>query len=153
MSVVSQSRRWFMKAHAWVLRISNGRLGSRLGSQRILLLHTTGRKSGRERVIPIAYFSRGDQIGIVASNWGQERQAEWYLNLLANPKAVLQINGQTRDVVAHDAQNGEYEQWWAFVTERHGPYREYQAQTQRRIPIMIFDPVDPAHAPGLERRG
>lgn len=131
--------RWFMAAHGWVLRTSGGRLGSRLGSQQILLLHTTGRKSGKERVIPIAYLLKDEQYGIVASNWGKDRQAEWYLNLTINPRAVLQVKGKTLAVVAHEAQGSEYEQWWTYVTSRHTPYRDYQAQTRRRIPIMVFD--------------
>ncbi len=137
-----------MAAHAWLLRVSNGRLGHQLGSQRILLLHTTGRKSGKQRVIPIAYFRQGDQYGIVASNWGKDQQAEWYLNLIKNPKAVLAINGQTLTAVAHEAKNGEYDAWWSFVTARHTPYLDYQAQVQRRIPIMVFDLDHTPRSPG-----
>lgn len=140
-----------MAAHAWLLRVSNGRIGHRLGSQRILLLRTIGRKSGKERVVPIAYFLRGDQYGIVASNWGKAQQAEWYLNLLQNPRAVLVVNGRSLTAVAHEAQDGEYDIWWRFVTTRHTPYLDYQAQTHRRIPIMVFEVESPSRAADASR--
>jgi len=61
--------KWFMSFNTWMLKISKGRLGNKLGKQTILLLQTTGRKSGKEHVIPIAYFELSNQYLIVASNW------------------------------------------------------------------------------------
>ena len=68
-----------MSINSFLLRISRGRIGSKLGTQTILLLHTTGRKSGQERVIPIAYFDYEGKYLIVASNWGKDQNADWYL--------------------------------------------------------------------------
>lgn len=96
--------KWFMAFNAWLLTISKGRLGNKLGKQTILLLQTTGRKSGKEHVIPIAYFERAGQYIIVASNWGREPQANWYLNLKHNPAATLSIRGKQLAVVAHEAE-------------------------------------------------
>jgi deazaflavin-dependent oxidoreductase (nitroreductase family) len=79
--------KWFMDINAFLLRISNGRIGSRLGTQTILLLETTGRKTGQPRVIPIAYFLHEGKYLIVESNWGKDKHADWYLNLLKNPHA------------------------------------------------------------------
>src|SRR6478735_6671881 len=127
-----------MEFNVWLLKISNGSFGNKLGIQTILLLKTTGRKSGKELTIPIAYFEYGRQFIIVASNWGRDQQANWYLNLKQNPEASLGIRGKILSVVAHEAEGEEFQVLWKFVTERHPPYISYQKKTSRKIPIMVF---------------
>lgn len=131
--------KWFMAINAFLLRLSHGRIGSKLGTQTILLLHTIGRKSGRDRAIPIAYFDYEDNYLIVASNWGKERQADWYLNLKQHPQAMLEVKGKVLSVTAREAQGEEYDRLWKFATEHHPPYLDYQKITTRHIPIMIFE--------------
>ncbi len=131
----------FMSFNAWLLRISRGRIGNRLGTQTILILHTLGRKSGQDRAIPIAYFEYDGRYLIVASNWGKDQQAAWYLNLKRDPHAQLEIKGQVISVIAHEAQGDEYQRLWKFATERHPPYLDYQTMTTRHIPIMVFEPA------------
>jgi F420H(2)-dependent quinone reductase len=132
--------KWFMDINAFFLRISRGRIGSRLGTQTILLLETTGRKSGQPRVIPIAYFFHEGIYLIVASNWGKDKNADWYLNLQKQSRATLQVNGKKIPVEAHDAQGEEYERLWKFATEKHPPYLHYKEMTTRHIPIVVFQP-------------
>lgn len=131
--------KWFMDINAFFLRISRGRIGSRLGTQTILLLETTGRKSGQPRVIPIAYFFHEGIYLIVASNWGKDKNADWYLNLQKQPRATLQVKGKTIPVEAHDAQGEEYACLWKFATEKHPPYLHYKEMTARHIPIVVFE--------------
>jgi F420H(2)-dependent quinone reductase len=131
--------KWFMAINVFLLRISRGRIGSKLGTQTILLLHTTGRKSGQDRAIPIAYFDYENHYLIVASNWGKERQADWYLNLKQHPQARLEVKGKVFSVYTREAQGEEYDQLWKFATEHHPPYLDYQKMTTRQIPIMIFE--------------
>jgi deazaflavin-dependent oxidoreductase (nitroreductase family) len=131
--------KWFMAFNKFLLTISKGQLGSKLGKQDILILHTIGRKSGVDRGIPIAYFNQDNRYLIVASNWGQEQQASWYLNLQKEPHARLEVKGKTIPVTAREALGEEYGQLWKFVTTSHPPYLDYQKQTSRRIPIMIFE--------------
>jgi deazaflavin-dependent oxidoreductase (nitroreductase family) len=133
--------KWFMWINALLLRLSRGQIGSKLGTQIILVLHTIGRKSGQDRAIPIAYFNYEDRYLIVASNWGKDKQADWYLNLKKDPHARLEINGKEFSAAAHEAQGEEYERLWKFATEQHPPYLDYQKQTTRRIPIMVFERV------------
>jgi deazaflavin-dependent oxidoreductase (nitroreductase family) len=133
--------KWFMDINAFLIRISHGRIGSRLGAQTILLLETIGRKSGQPRVVPIAYFFHEEIYLIVASNWGKDRNADWYLNLQKNPRATLQVNGKTIPVESHDAQGDEYVRLWKFATGKHPPYLHYQEMTKRHIPIVVFTPV------------
>ena len=133
--------KWFMDLNAFFIRITNGRIGSRLGTQTILLLETIGRKTGQSRVVPIAYFFHEGQYLIVASNWGKDKDADWYLNLLKNPHAILQVNGKTIRTQAHVAQGDEYARLWKFATEKHPPYLQYQQMTSRHIPIVVFQVV------------
>jgi len=134
--------KWFMKFNAFLIRISNGRIGGKLGTQTILLLETTGRKTRQPRVIPIAYFFHEGKYLIVASNWGKDQDADWYLNLLKIPRAKLTVNGKTIPVEAHAAQGDEYARLWKVATERHPPYLNYQKMTSRHIPIVVFQPTD-----------
>ncbi len=140
--------KWFMSINALLIRLSRGRVGSKLGRQTILLLHTTGRKSGQERVIPIAYFNYEDGYLIVASNWGKAKNASWYLNLKKQPRAVLEVNGKRIEVQSREAQGEEYSRLWKFATEHHPPYLDYQKMTARRIPIMVFEPIIPGSGSG-----
>ena len=133
--------KWFMSINSLLLRLSQGRIGSQLGTQTILSLHTVGRKSGQQHAIPIAYFDYQGKYLIVASNWGREKNADWYLNLKKDPRATLEIKGKIIPVVAREAQGEEYSHLWNFATERHPPYLEYQKRTTRHIPIMVFERV------------
>jgi deazaflavin-dependent oxidoreductase (nitroreductase family) len=132
--------KWFMRINAFLLRLTNGWLGSRLGTQTILLLETVGRRSGKAREIPIAYFFREGKYLIVESNWGKDIHADWYFNLKKNPRAILKVKGQMIAVDAYDAAGEEYNLLWKFVTERHPPYLQYQQRTKRHIPIVVFRP-------------
>jgi deazaflavin-dependent oxidoreductase (nitroreductase family) len=130
-----------MAFNSLLLRLSRGRLGSQLGTQTVLILHTVGRTSGQARTTPIAYFDYEGKYLIVASNWGRDKNADWYLNLKKDPHARLEIKGKLIAVTAREAQGEEYNRLWQFVTERHPPYLDYQKMTTRHIPIMVFEPV------------
>lgn len=134
--------KWFMALNTFLIHISNGRIGSKLGTQSILLLHTVGRKSGKHYETPIAYFFHEGQYLVVASNWGKDQQADWFLNLKENPRTTIKIRGKTIPVEAQEALGDEYDRLWKFATEKHPPYLNYQSMTARRIPIMILQPVD-----------
>jgi len=134
--------KWFMNFNAFLIRFTNGRIGSQLGTQNILLLETIGRKTGQPRVTPVAYFFHDGQYLIVASNWGKDQDADWYLNLLKTPRATLQVYDKKILVEAHAAQGDEYARLWKFATERHPPYLRYQQMTARHIPIVVFEVVD-----------
>ena len=134
--------KWFMAINKFLIRFSRGRIGSKLGTQTILLLHTVGRKSGKEYVTPIAYFYHEGRYLIVASNWGKDKQASWFLNLREQPSTTIEVKGKAIHVVAHEAQGDEYARLWKFATEQHPPYLNYQSMTKRHIPIMVFQPME-----------
>lgn len=133
--------KWFMSFNAFLIRTSRGRIGSKLGSQTILILHTIGRKSGQPRATPIAYFALDGKYLIVASNWGKDKEADWLLNLRKQPRARIDVNGRSILVQTYEAQGEEYDQLWKFATGRHPPYLNHQKMTTRRIPIVVLQPV------------
>ncbi len=131
----------FMSMNTSAIRLSHGRLGSRLGTQTILLLHTVGRKSGQPHVTPIAYFFTEGFYFLIASNWGKDTQAAWYLNLMAHPRTSIEVKGKTIPVEAVQAEGAEYDRLWQYATEHHPPYLHYKEMTSRRIPIVILKPI------------
>jgi F420H(2)-dependent quinone reductase len=133
--------KWFMTFNSFLIRISGGRLGSKLGSQTILILHTIGRKSGKARAVPIAYFDYKDKYLLVASNWGRDKQADWFVNLKKEPRVAIEVNGKTIMVKAREAQGDEYTNLWKYATGEHPPYLDYQKMTTRRIPIVVLESI------------
>lgn len=132
--------KWFTDFNAFLIRISKGRIGGRLGTQSILVLHTMGRKSGQPRSTPIAYFEYQGRYLLVASNWGRPNQADWLLNLRHQPTARIDVNGRSYAVQAREAAGDEYSRLWKYVTDRHAPYLHYQEMTSRQIPVVVLEP-------------
>ena len=131
----------FMSLNTSVIRLSRGRLGSQLGTQTILLLHSRGHKSGKQYVTPIAYFFTDGFYFLIGSNWGKEQNAGWYYNLLAQPRTTIEVKGKKIPVEAQPAQGPEYDRLWKYAVEHHPPYLHYKEMTSRHIPIVILRPV------------
>ncbi len=130
----------FMDLNAFLIRLTHGRIGCRLGTQTILLLETTGRKSGQPREVPIAYFFHDGDYLIVASNWGKEEPPDWFRNLMLSSQTTIQVQDKTVEVEAHQADGTEYGRLWQAVTRQNSQYLEYQKGMSRRIPIVILTP-------------
>jgi deazaflavin-dependent oxidoreductase (nitroreductase family) len=134
--------KWFMAINAFLIKISKGQIGSKLGSQTILILHTVGRKSGLSRSVTIAYFFYEGKYLIVESNWGKDNHADWYFNLQKHPQASIEVKGQTIKVKASFAEGDDYVRLWEYLTKKHPPYLDYQKMTKRKIPIAVFEPIE-----------
>jgi deazaflavin-dependent oxidoreductase (nitroreductase family) len=129
------------RIHAGLYRLSGGWLGAQAGKQSILLLHTTGRKSGKSYTTPLAYFRDGGDYLIVASNWGKDRNPGWYHNLIHQSQTTIQVKSRTLSVEARQAEPNEYMKLWKLVTDQNEQYLHYQEQTPRQIPIVILTPI------------
>ena len=105
----------------------------------ILLLHTTGRKSGNEYVHPLIYRDYEGKYLIVASKGGDPEAPEWYRNLQADPDATVQIKGDKFKVTARDATPAEKPKMWEHMTEVWPDYDAYQAKTDREIPVVVLE--------------
>jgi deazaflavin-dependent oxidoreductase (nitroreductase family) len=133
----------FMALNTFAIRLSHGRLGSQLGAQTILLLHSRGRRSGRQYVTPVAYFFTDGFYFLIGSNWGKEHNADWYNNLLAQPRATIEVKGQLIPVEAVPAKGPQYDRLWEYAVHHHPAYIRYKEMTRRRIPIMVLQPLNP----------
>jgi deazaflavin-dependent oxidoreductase (nitroreductase family) len=133
--------RALVRTNAAVFRVTGGRLGSQLGKQSVLLLHTVGRKSGKAYTTPLSYYRDGDRYLIVASNWGQEEHPNWFRNLMQSPRAAIQTKSGTLQVEARQAEGEEYQRLWNVVTRQNSQYLRYQQAVTRQIPIVILTPA------------
>jgi deazaflavin-dependent oxidoreductase (nitroreductase family) len=101
-------------------------------------LWTTGRKSGTERKLPLVYGRDGDDYLVVASKGGAPKHPAWYLNLLANPDARIQVWSNVIPVTARTATPGEKARLWSKMTTLWPDYEAYQQKTERDIPLVIL---------------
>ena len=106
-----------------------------------LLLTTTGRKSGKSLLLPLIYRPTGDGgYCIIASKGGAPSHPAWYLNLEADPNARIQVATDKFDAVARVAEGDERERLWKLMVDYYAPYTDYQAATDREIPVVVLDP-------------
>jgi len=126
-------------------RASGGRIGGRFGRASVLLLTTTGRRTGKRRTAPLAYLEDGDALVLIASFGGADVHPAWYLNLVASPEVEVRVRGGApRQMQARVAGAEERERLWPMVVEMWGGYARYQAKTAREIPLVILERPDPA---------
>ena len=142
--IVRLATRYLGALHRVVYSASEGRIGSRIWGLDIVLLTTTGRKSGRPRTVPLCSLRDGESFVVIASYGGLDRSPAWQLNLQHQPRATLQLGRNTHHVVAREATPTEHERLWAQVTARAPGYLRYQRRTTRRIPIVLLQPQDKA---------
>lgn len=108
---------WFLRAVVGVYRRTGGRIGGRVGSTPVLLLTTTGRKSGLPHTVPVGYFDRGEVRFVVASNGGAPRDPAWYLNLTAHPEVKVEVGHDAYEAIAMSAIGEERAQLWDYLME------------------------------------
>lgn len=133
--------RLFYTLHRAIYRLSGGRIFSRMVGCSVVLLTTTGRKSGEPRTAPLLGFEEGQSIIVIPSNAGKKHYPSWYLNLRANPQAQVQVGRELRQVRAREATPQEQERLWPYVTSQYGGYDAYRQRTDRHIPVVILDRV------------
>ena len=130
------------KLHMFVYRVTGGRLGGRMVGAPVLLLTTTGRKTGKQRTSPLLYLEDGENLVIVASNGGAPRHPTWWLNLRADPEASVEIGNRKLRVRAEEASPEEKERLWTRLVAMYGPYESYRRRTDRDIPVVILHPAE-----------
>jgi deazaflavin-dependent oxidoreductase (nitroreductase family) len=128
------------KLNVPVYRATRGRLFGRIGRAPVLLLTTTGRRSGQERTAPVLYLADGEWLVVIGSNAGNERPPAWMLNLQANPEAEVQVRGTRRTVRARLAEGDERDELWRRMNDQYGGFDQYRARTGRRIELVVLEP-------------
>jgi deazaflavin-dependent oxidoreductase (nitroreductase family) len=122
-------------------RANGGRLGGNFEGAPMLLLHSTGAKSGKERVNPMMYQEVGDHYAVFASKAGAPTNPDWFHNLVAHPDATVEIGTETKTVRARVAAGDERTRIWETQKERYPGFAEYERNTDREIPVVILEPV------------
>jgi deazaflavin-dependent oxidoreductase (nitroreductase family) len=128
------------RAHVVAYRLGRGRIFGSIRGAPILLLHHTGRRSGRGRVIPLLFLPDGENLVIVASRGGSRRNPSWFHNLKAMPETTVEIGGEKRGVRVRVASSEERERLWPRVVDMYSHYADYQARTEREIPLVVLSP-------------
>ena len=120
-------------------RANAGKVGGSFEGAPLLLLHTTGAKSGQERVNPMMYRRVGDSYAVFASKAGAPTNPDWYHNLVANPAVRAEIGTQTLDLNARVAESAERESIWTAQKADYPGFADYEAKTARQIPVVILE--------------
>jgi deazaflavin-dependent oxidoreductase (nitroreductase family) len=128
------------RAHAWVVRRTGGRLGGRALGAEILVLRTTGRRSGQRRDSPMFFLRRGGGFAVVASNGASKRVPAWWLNLQDQPEAEALVRGTSHPVKARAAGEQEVAELWPSFVELYSGYDHYKSIATRELPVVILEP-------------
>lgn len=123
-----------------VYRWSGGRIGGRVGKAPVLLLTTTGRKSGQRRTSPVVYLAREPDVVLIDTNAGNERLPAWSLNLGANPEAEVELGRQRRRVVARRAEGAEREELWRAHNLQYAGFDDYAVKLRRTPTVWVLEP-------------
>jgi len=122
---------------------TGGKVGHDWNDTQVLILHTRGRKSGKERKNPLIYGRAGDDYLVIASKGGAPDHPDWYLNLMTNPNTTIQVWSDLIAVAAHTATPEEKARLWPTMTAQWPDYDAYQKRTERDIPLVILSPRAP----------
>ena len=127
-----------MSLHTQLIRRTGGKVGAQMFKQPMMLLTTTGRRSGQPRVTPLLCIRDGDRYLAIGSNGGDDRAPHWVRNLQANPEASIELEGETIPVRARIAAPEEKQILWPKVVAAYKGYANYQRKTDRDIPVVIL---------------
>lgn len=127
--------------HRPVFRLTKGKVAGRGSGMPVLVLTTTGRKSGAKRPTMLTSpLQLGDSIVLVASRGGDDRNPDWYFNIEADPAVEVEMDGTTRPMTARVADAAEKAELWSQIVADHDNYAGYQRKTERDIPVIVLDP-------------
>ncbi|MGH3399221.1 MAG: nitroreductase family deazaflavin-dependent oxidoreductase [Streptosporangiaceae bacterium] len=122
-------------------RANGGRVGGPFEGGTLLLLHTTGARSGQERVNPVAYQELDHGYAVFASKAGAPTNPDWYHNLVAHPAVEAEIGTEQHRFTARVAGGEERERIWSAQKASNPGFAEYEQKTSRQIPVVILEPA------------
>ncbi len=122
-------------------RANGGKVGGQFEGAPLLLLHSTGAKTGQARVNPMMYLADSDNLVVFASKAGAPTSPDWFHNLVANPRASVEVGERTVKVSARIAEGETRERLWSRQKELYPGFAEYEAKTTRQIPVVVLEPV------------
>ncbi|MCA0456571.1 MAG: nitroreductase family deazaflavin-dependent oxidoreductase [Chloroflexi bacterium] len=131
-----------MRFQVFMYRRSGGKRMGSLRGMPLLLLTTTGRKTGKQRVTPVMYIRDGENYVVTASNAGRQQDPAWFVNLKANPQTTIEVGEQTLNAAAHQASAEEKNRLWPELVRQAPFFADYQKNTARDIPMVILQPTN-----------
>jgi deazaflavin-dependent oxidoreductase (nitroreductase family) len=120
-------------------RAARGTSGGPMEGRPLLLLTTTGARSGQPRTAPMMYVPDGDRLLVIASNLGAQQHPGWYHNLVAHPSVTVEVGAETFDATAVVTEGDERQQLWARIVEGYPFFADHQAKTERQIPVVALE--------------
>ncbi len=120
-------------------RANQGRVGGQFEGAPLLLLHSTGARSGQERVSPMMYRRIGDGWAVFASKAGADTNPDWFHNLLAHPSARIEVGTDAVDVVARVTSGTERHEIWEAQKAEYDGFAAYERKTARQIPVVMLE--------------
>lgn len=120
-------------------RANGGKVGGQFAGAPLLLLHTTGAKSGQERINPLAYFADDGKVVIIASKGGAPTNPDWYHNIRANPDVSIEIGTETKPMRARIPAGAERDEIFGRVVAAMPGFGDYQKNTDRVIPVVVLE--------------
>jgi deazaflavin-dependent oxidoreductase (nitroreductase family) len=145
--------RFAAKVDPFLLRISGGRVATTAFFPVVTLI-TRGRRSGEERQIPLVYFTRGDEVILIASSFGREKNPAWYYNATATPGVELLVKGERLPYVVRETEGDEREHLLDLAERLYPGYGDYRRRTAgiREIPVLALRPGPTEPVAGTHRR-
>jgi F420H(2)-dependent quinone reductase len=134
--------RVFTGKHGFFYWLTGGRFAGKVQGLQVLLLTTTGRKTGKLRTTPLGHFEQDGGYVIIGSNAGSDHHPDWFLNLKSNPHATIQVGNNRFNVNAEITGPDKRGQLWTQLIELAQGYAGYATKTNREIPIVILRPVN-----------
>ncbi|MCP3990776.1 MAG: nitroreductase family deazaflavin-dependent oxidoreductase [Actinomycetia bacterium] len=125
--------------HGRLYKLTGGRLGAKMQDGNIILLGTTGRKSGQHRERPLIAGDHPDGWVVIASYSGHDEHPAWYLNLMANPAATVQLGSESHPITARETSGDERQKLWDEMVSIYTDYAGYEAVTDREIPVLVLE--------------
>jgi deazaflavin-dependent oxidoreductase (nitroreductase family) len=120
-------------------RASRSKNGVPLNGRPMLLLTTTGAKSGQRRTTPVMYIPDGDRVLVIASNAGAPAHPDWYRNLVAHPEVTVEVGSETFDGTAVVVEGSERQRLWTRIVELYPFFADHQAKITRQIPVVVLE--------------
>jgi deazaflavin-dependent oxidoreductase (nitroreductase family) len=139
-SLGASGLRWVGKFNVPLYRFSGGRIGGKVNRAPVLLLTTTGRKSGRQRTAPVVYLADGENVVVINTNAGNAKVPAWSLNLKAKPEAEVEVGRRRYAVRARVAAGEERADLWRRHNEQYAGFDDYQEKLAREAAVIVLEP-------------